>query len=299
MKIRYLIAVGSIIALARAHTRIGKIWVNDIDQGNGAGRYIRQPPTNNPLLDVNSADMICNTNNIPVNGFVSAKPGDTITMQWFKDSIDPSDIVTDGSHVGPVTVYMADMSLSDTGQGAVWTKVYQDGQVGDSWAVSRLRENPTHGKQKFTIPPRLKTGFYPSCSQFNIIGPANGISLPGGFDFVGGYKPNDPSIHIDVYSGVMNYKVPGPEIWGNAAPVLPIGQPGGDSGPTTTFRTSAVKASTTKLSITLTRSINGNGDSCVAKKFGQCGGVEHSGCIRCPPGTDCRMQNRWYFQCLP
>lgn len=61
--------------------------------------------------------------------------------------------------MGPIIVYMADMSLSSTGRGAIWTKVYQDGQVGGSWAVSRPREDPAHGKQEFIIPPKLKTGY--------------------------------------------------------------------------------------------------------------------------------------------
>lgn len=40
---------------------------------------------------------------------------------------------------------------------------------------------------------------------------------------MGGYKANDPSIHIDAYPGATNYKVPGPALWGNAAPITPVG----------------------------------------------------------------------------
>ncbi|EPS45603.1 hypothetical protein H072_417 [Dactylellina haptotyla CBS 200.50] len=317
MRFSNFIAVASFSSIATAHTRIGKVWVNAIDQGDGAGVYIRQPPTNNPLLDVTSTDMICNVNNNPLSGYVNAKSGDTITLQWFKENMDPSDIVIDASHVGPVTVYMADMSLSATGQGAIWTKVYQDGQVGSSWALTRLREDPVHGKQVFTIPPKLKTGtylvraeiialheaydvgkaqFYPSCSQFKITGPSDGVALPGGFNFAGGYSATDPSIHIDVYAGVTNYKVPGPAVWSNAAPVIPIGQSGGGTNPTT-FRTSTTKSATTVAVPTTTG--GGSGSGCVADQFAQCGGSGWTGCTKCPSGTTCQAQNQWYSQCLP
>ncbi|KAF3935878.1 Endoglucanase-4 [Dactylellina cionopaga] len=240
--------------------------------------------------------MICNVNNSPLNGFVNAKSGDKITFQWFKENTDPSDIVIDPSHVGPVTVFMADMSLSATGQGAIWTKVYEDGQVGSSWALTRLRDDPVHGKQVFVIPPKLKSGnylvraeiialheaydvgkaqFYPSCSQFKIAGPSDGIALPGGFNFIGGYKATDPSIHIDVYAGVTNYKAPG-------------------------RLTLTTKASTTKGGSTPTTTTgSGDGGSCVAEEFKQCGGSGWTGCTKCPSGQTCQTQNNWYYQCLP
>lgn len=65
---------------------------------------------------------------------------------------------SDSSHVGPITVYMAEMSQGATGSGAVWTKVYQDGLFNGEWAIQRLLRPSVHGKQNFFIPPNLKSG---------------------------------------------------------------------------------------------------------------------------------------------
>ena len=42
--------------------------VNGKDQGKGFG--IRSPLSNSPVTDVKSAAMTCNTNNVPVAGYV-------------------------------------------------------------------------------------------------------------------------------------------------------------------------------------------------------------------------------------
>ena len=66
-----------------AHTRAWSIQVNGKDKGAGAGRYIRQPPSNDPVKDLTSSNMRCNVNgNNAVPNYVTVPAGSTITTQW-------------------------------------------------------------------------------------------------------------------------------------------------------------------------------------------------------------------------
>jgi cellulase len=60
--------------------------VNGEDQGDGRGVYVRSPPSNDPVKDVNSPDMACNVNGgSPVSSFVSAAAGDELAVEWYHD----------------------------------------------------------------------------------------------------------------------------------------------------------------------------------------------------------------------
>ena len=75
--------VAVLVAEVSAHTRVWSVWVNGSDQGAGAGRYIRQPPTNNPVKNLTSSDIRCNTNGYsPVGTYVSVPAGGTVTTEW-------------------------------------------------------------------------------------------------------------------------------------------------------------------------------------------------------------------------
>ena len=66
-----------------AHTRVVRIKVNGDDKGAGAGRYLRQPPTNDPVKDLTSPNMCCNVNgDKPVPNYVIVPAGSTITTEW-------------------------------------------------------------------------------------------------------------------------------------------------------------------------------------------------------------------------
>ena len=92
MKLFALAAItATLIAEASAHTRVWSIWVGGSDQGAGAGRYIRQPPTNDPVKSLTSSNIRCNVNgNNAVPTFVSVPAGSTVTTEWCTQVLPPA-----------------------------------------------------------------------------------------------------------------------------------------------------------------------------------------------------------------
>ena len=75
--------VAALIAQASAHSRVWSVWINGSDQGAGAGHYVRQPPTNDPVKDLTSSNLRCNVNgNNAVGTYVSVAAGGTVTTEW-------------------------------------------------------------------------------------------------------------------------------------------------------------------------------------------------------------------------
>jgi lytic cellulose monooxygenase (C1-hydroxylating) len=93
-------------------------------------------------------------NNRVVPQTVSVKTGDKFTFEWYHDN--RGDDIIAASHKGPITVYIA--SASSGGNGAVWTKLYEDGLNGGVWAVDKLIQNG--GKHSLTIPSWIAPGDY-------------------------------------------------------------------------------------------------------------------------------------------
>jgi cellulase len=75
--------LAGLLGAANAHTRVYGLWVNDVDQGDGRSVYIRSPPSNSPVKDVTSTDIICNVNNVAVPENVSVNAGDKVTFEWY------------------------------------------------------------------------------------------------------------------------------------------------------------------------------------------------------------------------
>jgi len=80
MKFSAIIASSALAALSSAHTTVFNILVNGVDQGTGntAGGYIRFPPNNNPVKDLNSTDLTCNVANVANTKTVTAAAGDEV-----------------------------------------------------------------------------------------------------------------------------------------------------------------------------------------------------------------------------
>lgn len=162
--------------------------------------------------------------------------------------------------MGPITVYIA--PASSNGAGAVWTKLAESGLNSGVWAVTTLIANG--GKHSLTLPSNLAAGdyllraeivalheadtdytvnsargaqFYPSCSQFTVTGSGT-ASPPGGFNFIGGYSPEDPGILFNIYGSYTSYLIPGPAVWDGAS-----------TGSSSTSATS-IKAATTSAAPT-------------------------------------------------
>ncbi|KAI1176644.1 glycoside hydrolase [Nemania sp. FL0916] len=211
----------ALVAVVSAHQNFHQLWVNGVSPGYQVG--IRMPPSNNPVTDVTSNDIVCNVNGASGSGVavVDAKAGDTIEVQW--DS---------STHPGPIT-HMLYGPVSDaattSGVGAGWFKIDEQDYVDGEWANQIMEAvNMTH---TFKLPSKLQTGeyllrsemlalhgsqtlggaqFYIGCAQLSITGSSGScspkISLPGA------YNEDDSDIYIpDFYYGFdpTTYKAPG------------------------------------------------------------------------------------------
>ncbi|KAK2794390.1 hypothetical protein FQN51_000832, partial [Onygenales sp. PD_10] len=80
-----LLAALTLVGYAHSHAVVYGVWVNGEDQGDGQGKYIRSPPSNDPVKDLSSPAVACNVNGSPVSEFVSAAAGDEIIVEWYHD----------------------------------------------------------------------------------------------------------------------------------------------------------------------------------------------------------------------
>lgn len=225
----------ALMGSASAHTRIYGAWVNGEFQGDGRTDYIRSPPTNDPVKDVTSSDLVCNVNGATAApSFVSAAAGDDVTFEWYHDN--RADDIIASSHKGPVITWIAEY-FEDAGASAIWTKIAEAGydSASSTWAVDDLISSG--GMANFTIPSNLKAGkymlrqeiialheadtcyatagsrgaqFYPSCVQFEITG--DGSATPDeAFDFNSNYSCDLPGVLFNLYGTFDSYTIPGPE----------------------------------------------------------------------------------------
>ncbi|KAF3907509.1 Endoglucanase-4 [Arthrobotrys entomopaga] len=261
-------AVAALASSASAHTIFQKLYVNGVDQGQGVG--IRVPSTNNPVLDVSTIDIVCNTGlkSPGPSAIINTPAGATLTMEWHHggNGPDPSDgdDPVASSHKGPIMVYLAkvDNALTASASGLKWFKIYEDGldATSGTWAVDKFIA--ADGKVNFSIPTCLAPGnyllrgelialhgagnypgaqFYMSCAQINITG--GGSASPPTVSFPGAYSGSDPGILVNIYYPPLSkYIIPGPRPY----------TCGGGSNPTTAKTTAAptTKATTTLVTTT-------------------------------------------------
>ncbi|EEB92518.1 hypothetical protein MPER_08960 [Moniliophthora perniciosa FA553] len=155
------------LTLVSAHTRVYGVWVNGVFQGDGRELYIRSPPTNSPLKDLESDAMECNVNNHGTTfsfflrhglmkrnlkeapQWIDVKGGDTLTFEWYREKRNDNIIAT--SHHGPVQVYIAPASSNS------WTKLFEEAYdtASKTWATNRIAQ--THGQHSIKI-PHLEAG---------------------------------------------------------------------------------------------------------------------------------------------
>lgn len=226
----------TLVAGVSAHSRVYGAWINDEFQGDGRTSYIRSATTNDPVKDLTSTDLVCNTaGGTPASDFVSAAAGDKVTFEWYHDS--RADDIIDSSHKGPIITYIAEY-FEDTGASSIWTKIDEAGydSSSDTWAVDTLIA--AGGKWNFTLPSNLAAGkymirqeiialheadtcyatagsrgaqFYPNCVQFDITGTGSGTSDEG-FNFNSNYSCADPGIEFNLYGSFDSYTIPGPAV---------------------------------------------------------------------------------------
>ncbi|KAH9900460.1 glycosyl hydrolase family 61-domain-containing protein [Xylariomycetidae sp. FL2044] len=259
MLFKGLAASAALASTVSAHATMYGVWVNGEDQGDGRNVYIRSPENNNPVKDIDIADIVCNVNGgTPVSEFVTAAAGDTLSFEWYHNS--RGDDIIDSTHKGPIITYIAAYTEGN-GFEPIWTKIDEEGLSGGTWAVDNLIANA--GKKDFTLPSDLAAGqylirqeiialheadvaysananrgaqFYPSCVQVEVTG--SGTAIPDeNFDFDTGYTYEDPGIVFNVYGDATSYEIPGPEVWTGAG-----GSGSGDASTTAAAPTSAVSS---------------------------------------------------------
>ncbi|KAG9122168.1 hypothetical protein FRC07_001564 [Ceratobasidium sp. 392] len=242
------------------------MFVNGVDQGLGIGKYIRGPSNNDPVKDVTSKSIICNANPSPLAQYIPVSAGDELTLEWFHAN--RGDDIIDHSHKGPVIAYIAPASTN--GEGAVWSKIWQQAYT-DDWATEKLIAASGHhtvtvpnlaagdyllrgeiialheSDTDFTVNSARGAQFYMSCIQIRVVS-SGSVTLGGGIDFQKDYKHDSPGILFNLYgANPATYEVPG----GPVASFAVVNQrgiappPAAGSKPTTAApSTSAVPTST-------------------------------------------------------
>lgn len=261
MKYSYAFALAA-AQLAAAHTTFQSFVIDGKDQGQHFA--VRTPSNgNNPILDVTSSAMVCNGGSAVADS-VEVAAGSEITFQWHHN--DPATVSGDAdepiaaSHKGPVMVYIA--PADSNGEGAVWTKVFEEGLSGGKWAVEKFIANkgqititlPDLAAGDYLIRPEIialhegnrKAGaqFYNGCGQIKVTG-SGSASLPAtGVDMTKAYSAEDPGVLFDIYSGATTYPIPGPKVWDGAS------GSGSSPAPTKTAAPSATSAAATSPAAT-------------------------------------------------
>ncbi|KAI1372421.1 lytic polysaccharide monooxygenase [Hypoxylon crocopeplum] len=217
-----LTLIASLVAVVSAHQNLHQFWVNGVSPGYEIG--IRRAPSNNPVTDLKSNDIVCNVGGDKVPSgvkTVSAREGDKITVAW-----DPS------THPGPITHFLygpVDDAAQASGVGAGWFKIDERDYVDGHWGNEVVESSG--GNYTFKLPTSLKSGdyllrsemlalhgaqsvggaqFYIGCMQLQITGTGSkcspAISLPGA------YNEQDKNIYIpNFYNGfdATTYTAPG------------------------------------------------------------------------------------------
>jgi hypothetical protein len=89
-----LLAVAALTQIVVAHTYVYAVWINGKDMGRGDGKqgqggsgpalaYIRSVRNNDPVKNVMSKDMTCNTPGIPAPRYLDVKGGDKVCLITF------------------------------------------------------------------------------------------------------------------------------------------------------------------------------------------------------------------------
>ncbi|OJT10389.1 hypothetical protein TRAPUB_13081 [Trametes pubescens] len=227
--VAFVLTAGSV----SARTVFSAIAVDGVEQGHGIA--VRVPTTNNPVTDISSPSIICNTDFIqPVSSAVASVPAGGVVSAEFHHTPagyigpDPADPL-DPTNKGPVIAYLA--SIPDATQtdvsGLKWFKIFEDGLNPQThqWGSDHLFNSG--GFANVTIPSCIEAGqyllrvesislssatsypgaqFFLSCAQLEVTG--GGKASPATVSFPGAYTPTTPGITANIY-GDSTYTVPG------------------------------------------------------------------------------------------
>ncbi|KAF3940754.1 Endoglucanase-4 [Dactylella cylindrospora] len=322
-------AAAALTSLVAGHSIFAEFEVNGVSAGKE--NALRLPTYDGPIEDVPSQYVACNGGPNPLVKFspnvVDVPAGAEITARWIHtlDTDWRTGLIIDSSHKGPIMVYLSKVSNAATAAipSSGWFKIHEEGYDSSTgkWAVDRLIADRGY---KFRIPTCVAPGnylmrvelialhaagnypgaqLYMECAQINITG--GGSLSPATVNFPGAYSGTDPGIKFNLYSGTINYVIPGPR---------PVTCGGSNPNPTTTAsrtttttsRTTTTSSRTTTPGTTLTTSRTTTpvttasrtttGSGALQTQWGQCGGVGWTGPTACSVGT-CVVLNPYYSQC--
>ncbi|OBT53741.1 hypothetical protein VE04_06612 [Pseudogymnoascus sp. 24MN13] len=207
-----------------AHTIFQEVSVDGASQGLLFG--VRAPDSNNPVQDVLSADITCNTGlHSPVSSDVISIPaGAKVGTFWQhlvggpQGSNDPDNPIA-SSHHGPAQVYLAKVSDASSAdpKGLSWTKVALEGLNNGVWGVDTMVSGG--GGALHSAYSAGGAQFYMSCANIRVTG-SGSTALSGGVSLPGAYSSGDPGITINIYGSSGNpdndgkpYVAPGPDVF--------------------------------------------------------------------------------------
>ncbi|KAF3316885.1 hypothetical protein TWF173_000889 [Orbilia oligospora] len=264
--VQALLAAG-LAATAHGHAIFQKLSINGVEQAQLAG--FRAPKSNDPIMDVNSNDIICQVPGTTSSSVITVPAGAKVGTYWghviggeqYSGDVDHP---IAASHKGPIAIYLAkvDNAATTPSTGLKWFKVAHEGfnTATKKWAVDTMID--AKGWWYFNLPTCLAPGnyllraelialhsaydnlgaqFYISCAQINVSGSGtyNGGST---VSFPGAYAQDDAGVKVSIYgnSGQPDnngrvYAIPGP------APMSCNGQ----SNPTPAATTTTTKAAAT------------------------------------------------------
>ena len=219
---------------ALAHWNYDRIIVNGEIIGSSYQYVRRTNNSNDPLQNVNSTDMRCNS---------GASSGVVLGTQTYTVAAGSKlgfAVKDTFGHPGPQQVYIskAPGSAAEYDGSGDWTKIYsltyslnasESGSEGVlKWATNRARtfnfqlpeETPpgeyllrAEGLALHAAHKPDKAQFYVACAQISVTGAGSGVPGPT-IKFPGGYQWNSTGVLIpEFWSKIANYTAPGPKLW--------------------------------------------------------------------------------------
>lgn len=155
----------ALAATSSAHTIFQRLKVDGQDQGSLTG--IRVPTSNNPIQDVSSSNIACNSGfSQPVSSkVIDVKAGSQISAFWGHviggaQSANDKDNPIAPSHHGPIITYLAkvDNPASAQPSGLKWFKIQEDGFSNGVWGSDTMVKGS--GWYNFKMPSCVPSGSY-------------------------------------------------------------------------------------------------------------------------------------------
>ncbi|KAG8958275.1 hypothetical protein FRC03_009289 [Tulasnella sp. 419] len=208
MKVLYAAALSlAFFSVATAETRLWATWVNGVDQGEGAGIYIRSS-TNAPVKDLWSNDMRCGIGEWTYMAPAGSNGSGNV---WVK--------ILSAAYSSSYRKWGTEALLDKRGRATIWVPNVPAGKYLLRPEILALHEadelygrNPDRGIQVYT-----------SCIQIEVTS-SGPYTLPSGIPFPGAYTGCTPGTTWDLRWDPATYKAAGGDLWSQHASGLRVPQ---------------------------------------------------------------------------